>query len=96
MLPRVLRDYQDGVRNQSKKLNVTEFFNRSSRRKRGMASNPHFIICTILFFCIFQMNLAMATLGLKEKGKFLWEGREKVLTCWLSQFSFAKVRQLTG
>ena len=29
------------------------------------------------FFCIFQMNLAMATLGLKEMGKFLWEGREK-------------------
>ena len=23
------------------------------------------------------MNLAMATLGLKEMGKFLWEGREK-------------------
>ena len=31
----------------------------------------------------------MATLGLKEMGKFLWEGREKVLPCWLSQFSFA-------
>ena len=29
----------------------------------------------------------MATLGLKEMGKFLWEGREKVLTTWLSQFS---------
>ena len=29
----------------------------------------------------------MATLGLKEMGKFLWEGREKVLPCWLSQFS---------
>jgi hypothetical protein len=23
------------------------------------------------------MNFAMATLGLKEMGKFLWEGREK-------------------
>ena len=33
----------------------------------------------------------MATLGLKEMGKFLWEGREKSLPCWLSQFSFAKV-----
>ena len=31
----------------------------------------------------------MATLGLKEMGKFLWEGR-------LSQFSFAKLRQPTG
>ena len=34
------------------------------------------------------MNFAMATLGLKEMGKFLWEGREKVLPCWLSQFNF--------
>ena len=42
------------------------------------------------FFCIFQTNVAMATLGLKEMGKFLWEGREKVLPSWLSQFSFAK------
>ena len=32
-------------------------FNRSSWRKRGMASNPLFIIPD---FCIFQMNLAMA------------------------------------
>ena len=31
----------------------------------------------------------MATLGLKEMGKFLWEGREKVLPSWLSQFNFA-------
>ena len=30
----------------------------------------------------------MATLGLKEMGKFLWEGREKSLASWLSQFSF--------
>ena len=29
----------------------------------------------------------MATLSLKEMGKFLWEGREKGLPCWLSQFS---------
>jgi hypothetical protein len=34
------------------------------------------------------MNFAMATLGLKEMGKFLWEGREKSLPSWLSQFSF--------
>ena len=51
----------------------------------GMASNPLFIIPD--FFCIFQTNFAMATLGLKEMGKFLWEGREKGLPCWLSQFS---------
>ena len=40
-----------------------------------MASNPLFIISD--FFYIFSMNFAMATLGLKEMGKFLWEGREK-------------------
>ena len=33
------------------------------------------------------MNFAMTTLGLKEMGKFLREGREKSLPCWLSQFS---------
>ena len=38
----------------------------------------------------------MATLGLKEMGKFLWEGREKGLSCWLSQFSKTKLRQPTG
>ena len=38
----------------------------------------------------------MATLGLKERGKFLWEGREKVLPCWLSQLNLAKLRQPTG
>ena len=54
---------------------VKNIFNRSSRRKRGMASNPLFIIPD--FFCIFSMNFAMATLGLNEMGKFLWEGREK-------------------
>ena len=50
--------------------------NRSSRRKRGMASNPLFIILD--FFCIFQTNFAMAMVGLKEMGKFLWEGGKKV------------------
>jgi hypothetical protein len=39
------------------------------------------------------MNFAMATLGLKEMGKFLWEGKKK---SWLSQFSFARLRQPTG
>ena len=41
-----------------------------------MASNPLFIIPDF-FFCIFPMNFAMATLGLKEMEKFLWEGRKK-------------------
>ena len=34
----------------------------------------------------------MATLGLKEMGKFLWEDREKDLPCWLSQFGKAKAK----
>ena len=51
-----------------------------------MASNPLFIIPDF-FFYIFQMNFAMATIGLKEMGKFLCEGREKSLPIWLSQFS---------
>ena len=29
-----------------------------------------------VFLCIFQKKSAMATLGLKEMGKFLWESRE--------------------
>ena len=32
----------------------------------------------------------MATLGLKEMGKFLCEAREKVLPCWLSQVAIAE------
>ena len=36
-----------------------------------MAFNPLVIIPT--FLCIFPMNFAMATLGLKEMEKFLWE-----------------------
>ena len=63
-------------------------------RERGMASNPK--IEYQVFLCIFQKNSAMATLGLKEMGKFLWECREKGLPCWLSQFNFAKLRQPTG
>ena len=35
----------------------------------------------------------MATLGLKEMEKFLWEGREKGLPCWLSQFSKTKCKK---
>ena len=51
-----------------------------------MASNPLFI----------TPDFAMATLSLKEMEKILWEGSEKSLPCWLSQFSFAKLRQPTG
>ena len=51
-----------------------------------MASNPLFIIPD--FFCIFQTNSAMATLGLKEMGKFLWEGREKKSFSKPSQWNF--------
>ena len=58
-----------------------------------MMSNPLFIIPDV--FCIFPMNFAMATLGLKEMGKFLWEGREKSLLSWLSQFSFAILKSKT-
>ena len=29
-----------------------------------------------VFLCIFHENLAMATLDLKEMGKFLWEDKE--------------------
>ena len=38
----------------------------------------------------------MATLGLKEIGIFLWEGRKKSLPSWLSQFSFANLRTQQG
>ena len=51
------------------------FLNNRFLRERGMASNPK--IEYQVFLCIFQKNSAMATLGLKEMGKFLWEGREK-------------------
>ena len=50
-------------------------------RERGMASNPK--VEYKVFLCIFQKNSAMATLGMKEMGKFLW----------LSQFTFAKMKK---
>ena len=59
-----------------------------------MASNPKMEYQ--VFLCIFQKNSAMATLGLKEMGKFLWKGGEKGLSCWLSQFSKTELRQPTG
>ena len=39
-----------------------------------MASNPKMEFQ--VFLCTFQKNSAMATIGLREMGKFLWEGRE--------------------
>ena len=62
-----------------------------------MASNPK-MECQG-FLCIFQKNSAMATYGLKEMRKFLWEGREKSLPSWLSQFSktsFEKCKEKPG
>ena len=40
-----------------------------------MASKTLFIIPD--FFAFSKTNFAMANSGLKEMGKFLWEGREK-------------------
>ena len=66
-----------------------EQLNNRFLRERGMASNPKMEYQ--VFHCIFQKNSAMATLGLKEIGKFLWEGREKgrariknnkICCCW--------------
>ena len=63
-------------------------------REKGMASTLKMEYQ--VFLCIFQKNSAIATLGLKEMGIFLWEGREKGLPCWLSQFSKTKLRQPRG
>ena len=52
-----------------------------------MAANPKMEYQ--VFLCIFQKNLAMATLGLKEMGKFLWEGRE--MGCPVGCLSLAKL-----
>ena len=68
-----------------------DMLNNRSLSERGIASTPKMEYQ--VFLCIFQKKSAMATLGLKEMGKFLWEGREKSLPSWLSQFSFAKLRQ---
>ena len=54
---------------------VWTFINNRFLRERGMASAQKMEFQ--VFFCIFQKNSAMATLGLKEMGKFLWEGKEK-------------------
>ena len=56
-------------------VNYQNTFNNRFLGERGMASNPKMEYQ--VFLCIFQKNLAMATYGLNEMGKFLWEGREK-------------------
>jgi hypothetical protein len=61
------------------------FLNNRFLRERGMASNPKMEYQ--VFLCIFQNNSPMATLGLKEMGKFLWEGREKGLP-WANFFPY--------
>ena len=73
---------------------VNFLFNNRFLRERGMASNLKMEYQD--FLCIFQKNSAMATLCLKEMEKFLSEGREKSLPCWLSQSSFAKTQQPKG
>ena len=67
---------------------VFEDLNNRFLMERGLVSTPKMKYQVLS--CIFHCILAMATLGLKEIGKFLWEGREKVLSCWLSQFSKTK------
>ena len=52
-------------------------FDNMFLRERGMASTPKMEYQ--VFLCIFQKNSALCTLGLKEMGKFLWEGRENNL-----------------
>ena len=69
-------------------------FNKRFLRERGMASDPK--MESLVFLSLFQTNSAMATLGLKEMGKILWEGKEKGLPCWLPQFFETKLRQPTG
>ena len=63
-----------------------KLFNNRFLRERGMVFNPKMEYQN--FLCIFQKNSAMAALGLKEIGKFLWESREKV--CPVGCLSLAK------
>ena len=71
-----------------------KYVNRSSRRKRGMVSNRLFKIPD--FFCIFPMNFAMATLDLKEMGKFLWEVREKKFAQLAASVQFCQTESQKG
>ena len=74
---------------------VSQFFNKKivqEEKRHGVQPTFH----NTSFFFIFPINFALATLDLKEMGKFLREGREEYLPSQLSQFSFAKLRQPTG
>ena len=55
--------------------NLINIFNNRFLRERGMTST--LIMEYQIFLCIFKKNSAMASLGLKEMEKFLWEGRKK-------------------
>ena len=55
---------------------------------------PDTWISKLFWLSIIQKNSAMATLGLKEIGKYIWEGREKGLPCWLSQFSLENTKKV--
>ena len=57
-----------------------------------MASNPLFIIPDC--FLHFPNELCYGYLRFEGNGKILWEGREKGLPSWLSQFSFALVARV--
>jgi hypothetical protein len=54
-------------------INFSNYFNNMFLRERGIASTPKMEYQ--VFLCIFQKKSAMAILGLKEMGHFLWEGR---------------------
>ena len=63
--------FDSNVQNKKAPLHSPEHFTFNNRflRERGMASTPKMEYQ--VFLCIFQKNSAMATLGLKEMGKFL-------------------------
>ena len=75
-----------GVSQRMREIQNLTRFNMPNLVERGLASNPKMEYQ--VFLCIFQKNSAMAILGLKEMGKFLWEGREKS--------SFGKCKEKPG
>ena len=61
---------------------IFEPINNKFLRERGMAFKPKM---EYRFYIAFSKRThAMATLALKEMGKLLWEGRENILSSWLS------------
>ena len=75
----------NSVRNKKLFL-ISYLLNNRFLRQRGMASTSK-MECQV-FLCIFKKNSVMATLGLRETVKFLWEGREKGLPCLPTGQSF--------